>query len=193
LYGLIVAACYWMTLFNSINLSEHLKRNQIAIIAVNLLLVMGAWILMLTDVRYAFVPSLFLIAALYQKENKFKRSQLGQYLQLNSELFLHSVAAISYVILCISLNEYRVDLLIAPALAVHGALILFLKDRRITTVKYSFVLILLGIIKLAMIDAANALLWQKVILFMGIGLFILAASFWYQKLVSKVEAPDAAL
>jgi len=185
LYGLIVAALYWATLFNSINLSEHLKRNQNVIIALNLLLVIGAWLLIPTDIRYALVPSLFLIAALYQKENKFKRSQLGKYLQSNSELFLHSVAAISYVILCFSLEEYRLDLLIAPALAVHGALILFLKDRRITTVKYSFVLILLGIIKLAMIDAANALLWQKVILFMGIGIFILAASFWYQKLISK--------
>ena len=82
---------------------------------------------------------------------------------------------------------YRVELLIAPALAVHGAMILFLKDRRITTVKYSFVLILLGIVKLAMIDAANALLWQKVILFMGIGIFILLASFWYQKLANRVE------
>jgi uncharacterized membrane protein len=73
---------------------------------------------------------------------------------------------------------------------VHGALILFLKDRRITTVKYSFGLILLGIIKLAIIDASNALLWQKVVLFMGIGVFILAASFWYQKLVSAAEVQN---
>ncbi len=72
-------------------------------------------------------------------------------------------------------------------LAVHGAIILFVKDRRLTTVKYSFFLMLLGIVKLAFFDAANALLWQKVILFMGIGVFILAASFWYQKLVSKTE------
>jgi len=64
---------------------------------------------------------------------------------------------------------------------------LFMKDRRVFTVKYSFGLILLGIIKLAVIDAANALLWQKVILFMGIGVFILAASFWYQKRVSKAD------
>jgi uncharacterized membrane protein len=78
-------------------------------------------------------------------------------------------------------------LLIAPTLAIHGALILFMKDTRVFTVKYSFGLILLGIIKLALIDTANALLWQKVVLFMGIGVFILAASFWYQKLVRKAE------
>ena len=104
-------------------------------------------------------------------------------------MFLHSVVAITYIVLCTALNKYQLDLLIAPALAIHGALILFLKDRRITTVKYSFGLILLGITKLAMIDAANALLWQKVILFMGIGVFILAASFWYQKFAGRVEVP----
>jgi len=42
---------------------------------------------------------------------------------------------------------------------------------------------------LATMDAANALLWQKVILFMGIGGFILLASFWYQKLVRNTDAP----
>jgi len=112
---------------------------------------------------------------------------LGKALKLNGDLFLHSIMAVTYVILFGSLAQYRLELLIAPALAVHGALILFLKDRRLTTVKYSFGLIFLGIIKLAMVDAANALLWQKVVLFMGVGVFILAASFWYQKLVSRVE------
>jgi uncharacterized membrane protein len=54
-------------------------------------------------------------------------------------------------------------------------------------VKYSFVLIGIGIAKLALIDADSALLWQKVVLFMGVGVLILAASFWYQKLSSRIE------
>jgi uncharacterized membrane protein len=60
-----------------------------------------------------------------------------------------------------------------------------MKDWRITTVKYSFALIMVGIIKLSLVNAVNALLWQKIIQFMRIGVFILAASFWYQKLISK--------
>ncbi len=66
-------------------------------------------------------------------------------------------------------------------------MILFLKNRNTTTIKYSFLLISLGIMKLALIDAANALLWQKVLLFMGIGIFILFASFSYQKLMEKMS------
>ncbi|NQZ80150.1 MAG: DUF2339 domain-containing protein [Colwellia sp.] len=186
MYGLLIAAIFWGAAFNAINLSEHLKRNETFIIVINLLLVIVAWLFNSSNVSYALLPIIFLIAALYQKEQKFKHSRLGEILKQNGDLFLHSIVAITYVVLCSALIKYQLDLLIAPALAIHGALILFSKDRRITTVKYSFGLILLGITKLAMIDAANALLWQKVILFMGIGVFILVASFWYQKFVSRV-------
>ena len=186
-YGVIIASLYWAMAFNLTNVSAHLKRNETFIITVNLVLVIGAWFLVSSNAFYAIVPLIFLATALYKKEHKFKYSSLGLALKLNADLFLHAIAAISYVTLFASLATYRLDLLISPALAVHGALILFLKDRRLTTVKYSFGLISLGILKLAMIDAANALLWQKVILFMGVGVFILLASFWYQKLVSRVN------
>jgi uncharacterized membrane protein len=99
------------------------------------------------------------------------------------ELGMHSYLAVTYVLSCLDLGD--MSLAIAPLLAVHGATILFLKTRTTTTVRYSFVLILLGITKLALIDTANVVLWQKVMLFIGIGVFILFASFWYQKLVSK--------
>jgi hypothetical protein len=186
-YTLIIASLYWAIAFNAMNISEHLKRNEIFIIAVNFVLVIAAWLLIPSNEFYSVIPMIFLASAMVQKERKFKHSRLGEALKLNGDLFLHSIAAISYVILFASLTHYRIDLLISPALAVHGALILFLKDRRLITVKYSFGLISLGIIKLAMIDAANALLWQKVILFMGVGVFILLASFWYQKLVNRVD------
>ena len=187
LYGVISAALYWSLAFNTISLSVHLKRNERFITLVNLLLLVAAWVLIQEKVSYALVPIIFLVAALYQKQQRFKESMLDKVLKRNGDLFLHSVTVITYVSLLYSLEAYRLDLLIAPVLAIHGAMILFLKDRRITTVRYSFGLILLGIVKLAMIDAENALLWQKVVLFMGIGVFILLASFWYQKISNKDE------
>ena len=190
-YAVIIASLYWAMAFNALNVSAHLKRNENFIIAVNLLLVIAAWLLVSSNEFYVLVTIIFLAAALYQKEHKFKQSRLGKKLQLNADLFLHSIAAITYVTLFFALAQYRMDLLISPVLAIHGALILFLKDKRLTTVKYSFGLIFLAIIKLSLIDAANALLWQKVILFMGIGVFILVASFWYQKLVSTAEVQSS--
>lgn len=187
LIGLVVTSMFWVTYLGMLNLSEHLKRNEVFITFINVALIFAAWWLTSSNAMYVCIPVIFLIGALYQKNAIFRNTRLGTSLGLNCDLFLHTIAAITYVTLFAALVYYRLDLLIAPALAVHGALILFMKDRRVFTVKYSFGLILLGIIKLALIDAANALLWQKVILFMGIGVFILAASFWYQKLVSKAE------
>lgn len=190
LYGALVAYCYWVIAFYMLNISLHLKRNEIMVTIVNNLLIVEAWLMTPLDVGYICGPILFLLAAIYQKNIKFKNSQLGGYLGLNRDIYLHSITAITYVIFFASLSQYRLDLLIAPALAIHGALILFTKDRRIITVRYSFGLILLGIMKLELVDVANALLWQKVILFIGMGGFILTASFWYQKLVSKIKATN---
>ena len=187
LKGSIFAVLYWSLAFSFISASSHCKRNEIIITLVNAILVIGAWASMPIHIGYAMVPVLFLVSAIYQKEQRLKQTLLGKTLNMNSDLFLHSILAVTYVMLFYSLSQYRLELLVAPALAIHGALILFLKDRRLTTLKYGFGLISLGILKLAMLDAANALLWQKVILFMGIGVFILAASFWYQKLVSVAQ------
>lgn len=184
-WGCLSAAIYWAVAFNLVSQSLHLKRNEVLLTIINLLLVLAAWLYTLLEPIYACIPLLFLTAAVYQQKSRFKFSKLSRKLNYFDDLLLHSIGAITYVTLFYGIDFYRLELLIAPALAVHGALILFLKDKRITTVKYSFALILIGIIKLAIIDAANAQLWQKVILFMGIGVFILMASFWYQKLVNK--------
>ena len=67
-------------------------------------------------------------------------------------------------------------------------MVLFIKEQRLINVKFAFALIFIGILKLALLDAANVLLWQKVMLFMGIGIFILGASFWYQKLTKAAQS-----
>lgn len=186
-YGIIAGALYWVMSFKAIALSEHHKRNELFIIIANLIFVVVSWLLIESNVIYALIPTVFLVVTIYKKETNFAQTKLSNLCKPNSDLFLHSILAITYTVLLFSLDEYRLNLLVAPALAIHGALILFIKDRRTTTVKYSFILMLLGILKLATIDAASALLWQKVILFIGIGIFMLVASFWYQKTMIKNE------
>ncbi|MNN92364.1 hypothetical protein D3C81_2106360 [compost metagenome] len=103
------------------------------------------------------------------------------------DIVIHIIAAISYGFTFLALTQYKLDLLIAPALVVHGIVILLALSDRLIKVKFAFVLILLGIAKLALIDAANGVLWQKVVLFIGIGLFLLFSAFWYQKLLLKLN------
>jgi hypothetical protein len=138
------------------------------------------------SILFAIAPAFILLSIFVLKQRD--RLQLSDKLVSNNqtlELGMHSYLLVTYVLSCLALNDYAISLAIAPLLAVHGATILFLKNRTAITVRYSFSLILLGIAKLALIDTANVVLWQKVMLFIGIGVFILFASFWYQKLVSK--------
>jgi len=184
-YGAITASLFWVLSLNVTNISRQFKNSEILISLFNLLLIVAAWIKTLSVAYFAVIPTIFLVALLYKKETRFATSWLGNVIGANRDLFLHTVAAITYCTLMLALTTFRIDLLIAPALAIHGALILFISYKHIISVKFGFSLIMFGIIKLALLDTANALLWQKVILFMGIGVLILAASFWYQKLMNK--------
>ncbi|MFT6268037.1 MAG: hypothetical protein ACJAVV_000842 [Alphaproteobacteria bacterium] len=138
------------------------------------------------SIVYAIAPVIILLVSFLL--NKRKMLPVSEKLSASTmpiELHMHTYLLVTYVLSCLALHKFGLDLAIAPLLAIHGATILFLKNRTKTTVRYSFALILLGITKLALIDTANVVLWQKVMLFIGIGVFILLASFWYQKLVSK--------
>jgi uncharacterized membrane protein len=143
----------------------------------------AAWLALIVEfifgkansILFASVPALILLSIFVLKRRNNQMLDLG----------MHSYLLITYVLSCLALDDYGMSLAIAPLLAVHGATILFLKSRTKVTVRYSFSLILLGIAKLALIDTASVILWQKVMLFIGIGVFILFTSFWYQKLVSK--------
>lgn len=193
--GLVFAACYWIGALTFINRSIHLELNKFIIVIANGLLVVSAWAYTFNNPLYAVIPLMFITSIARRHQVISSYFSIDDKLRENRDIALHLIAVITYSCLLLSLGEYRLDLVLAPALAVHGALVLFLKTRRAMTIKFSFTLISLGIIKLALVDAANAILWQKVILFIGIGVFILAATFWYQKLVKneevdQLEMPD---
>jgi len=187
LFAIFTSALYWSSCLFLMDRSNHLQRNKKTIYILCSLLVMASWVLTQTKPIYTIIPVLFLLIIILKKAYFSNAALIAKHAKNTSHLLLHSVSVITYLSLFSSLSQYKLDLFIAPLLAIHGAIILFLKNRHITTVRYSFGLILLGIAKLALIDAANALLWQKVILFMGIGAFILVASFWYQKLIKRLE------
>jgi hypothetical protein len=189
--ALNTAMVYWSFCLVSLVNNPYLSANKLFIVIMNILLLLASWLFMQYSLYYAFIAILFIIAALYLNKREYLAPLLPQRIKNHVKIILHSIVAITYSLVLLSLNEYRADLLIAPSLAAHGALMLFLKDKSISTVKFSFSLMFLGIAKLAFIDTANALLWQKVILFIGIGLFILVASYWYQKIANNAITPLA--
>ena len=188
LLAMIIASIYWSILLNRSLIWTQIKPIALPINIISGLLVLGAWSLMLSSPLYSLIPIIYIASALYQKEQYFKHSIIGKTLGENRDLGLHLIGVITYISLLVTLSEYRFDLLIAPTLAIHGAMVLFIKEQRLINVKFAFALIFIGILKLALLDASNVLLWQKVMLFMGIGIFILGASFWYQKLTKAAQS-----
>jgi hypothetical protein len=187
----IVASIYWLICFSFINKIVYLKRNEILITSINILLILASWTLSLIEnVTFMLMPVVFLGLLSYQYNQQQRLRFINRITKANVDILLHSITAISYIFTFLSLATYKLELLIAPALVLHGIVILLTLSDRLIKVKFAFVLILLGILKLALIDAANAVLWQKVVLFIGIGVFLLFSAFWYQKLLTKINTNE---
>lgn len=105
----------------------------------------------------------------------FNDSQSGYTLQ-------HMLFAISGAFL---LTEWELALLISPWLILQGSYLFFTHKHSKFVAKLALGFIFVGLLKLGLVDAANALLWQKVALMIGIGLFMLSAAFIYQKRLSR--------
>jgi hypothetical protein len=105
-------------------------------------------------------------------------SQTGYTLQ-------HILFAISGAFL---LSEWELALLISPWLILQGSYLFFTHKHSKFVAKLALGFIFIGLLKLGFVDAENALLWQKVALMIGIGLFMLAAAFIYQKRLSQSMA-----
>jgi hypothetical protein len=105
----------------------------------------------------------------------FTDSQTGYTLQ-------HILFAVSAAFL---LNKWELTLLLSPWIILQGSYLFFIHKHSKFVAKLALGFIFVGLLKLGFIDAANALLWQKVALMTGIGLCMLAAAFIYQKRLSK--------
>jgi hypothetical protein len=111
--------------------------------------------------------------------------------RLNLKLFTDSQTGytLQHILFTISgaflLTKWELALLVSPWLMLQGSYLFFTNKHSKFVAKLAFGFIFVGLLKLGFIDAANALLWQKVALMIGIGLLMLAAAFLYQKRLSQ--------
>ena len=94
----------------------------------------------------------------------------------------HLLLAVSALVL---LGTWELNLLIAPWLILQGSYLFFAQKQNNMMGKFALAYVFCGLLKLGLIDAANALLWQKVALMIGIGIFMIAAAFAYQQRQTK--------
>jgi hypothetical protein len=82
---------------------------------------------------------------------------------------------------------WELTLFIAPWLVLQGSYLFWTQKHNSSLGKIALAYVFFGLLKLGLIDAANALLWQKVALLIGIGLFMIIAAFAYQKRNAQVN------
>jgi len=81
LVAMITAALYWGVLFNRSLDWISFKPLLILINTVSGSIILIAWFLIFESTLYAVIPAIYLIAALYQKEQRFNQSLLGELLE----------------------------------------------------------------------------------------------------------------
>jgi hypothetical protein len=131
------------------------------------------WVLLSLVISLTFLIKAEALTSLHLKLST--DSQTGYTLQ-------HILFAISGAFL---LTKWELALLVSPWLILQGSYLFFTNKHSKFVAKLAFGFIFVGLLKLGFIDAANALLWQKVALMIGIGLLMLAAAFLYQKRLSQ--------
>ncbi|MGK0305546.1 MAG: hypothetical protein ACI8UG_001294 [Gammaproteobacteria bacterium] len=111
--------------------------------------------------------------------------------RLNLKLFTDSQTGytVQHLLLAISaaflLSEWELALLISLWLILQGSYLFFTHKHSKFMAKIALAFIFFGLLKLGFIDTTNILLWQKVALMIGIGIFMLGAAFTHQKQLSQ--------
>jgi hypothetical protein len=133
----------------------------------------SVWVILSAIILLTFLIKSYILNRLNLR--LFSNSKIGYTLQ-------HILLSICGVFI---LSKWDLALLITPWLILHGSYLFFTHKQSKFIAKLALTFIACGLVKLGVVDAANALLWQKVALMIGIGIFMLAAAFVYQKRLSQ--------
>ncbi len=125
----------------------------------------------------SFVPSL--------PSSKIFRSKMAAFLSFLTQFNL--MLMVSYTLLLI---QWQWDILITPIIIIHGSLLLFLSQEDKKLAKLALTMIMASLAKLGLLDVTVAELWQKVVLMIGIGVFMLLAAFFYQRKYNTTQGED---
>ena len=182
-----IFALYWLSCFVLARKAKRLWQNERLITLMSLLALVLSWGLSADNVHFSIIPFYFAMACLIRhRANTYQKSWLSKWFKPHHSLFLHTLAIASYVAWCFGA---KLSILIGPALAAHAIGILLMTKANLATIRFAFLLIFSGVLKIAFVDAVTSSQGEKVLLFVGVGGAILLASFWYQKLLGKLREP----
>ncbi|MBM7073214.1 DUF2339 domain-containing protein [Shewanella sp. 202IG2-18] len=180
--GFNVFNVYWLLAFYALVSIHQLQKHRMIIYVSLSLSLFITWGLLLLDYHYVSIILIMILVLFISFPKHFKNTFFGTLGGQNNKLFLNATLSISYCCFVISLPFDNSHYLMAPLLVLHGIALLFIIDRSLINIRYSFSCVLLGVAKIAFLDTKTDLIWQKFVLLMGVGLVILISAFAYQKL-----------
>jgi hypothetical protein len=171
-----------------------LKRNRKTLGYLCYLSLLGSWLGTFTGGNYTISVNVWVIVSLLISLTFLIRAKTLNNLNLKLLSDNKTGYTLQHILFAISgaflLKECELTLLISPWLILQGSYLFFTHKHSKFVAKLALGFIFVGLLKLGFIDAENALLWQKVALMIGIGLFMLAAAFIYQKRLSQATASN---
>lgn len=180
--GMLVAALSGFTL-SQLSAFYAVRKNRSILVNLLLINIVVCWVMAST--AGSISASVYLIVSFLMFSSCFIptlptslviRRKLATMLSFLTQYNL--MLMISYVLL---LTQWHWDILITPTVIIHGSLLLFLNQQDKKLAKLAMLMIFVSLLKLGLIDVTVAELWQKVVLMIGIGVFMLVAAFFYQR------------
>ena len=182
--GFSVATIYWLLVYmNPLNNSLFRLNHKKA-------LVINRGIFLASLVALPDNPWLGVLTGVYLLVGTFTSFEGPTYYKSvgwHKHIQRHLLLAVSYTLFLIGFDSQQALLVLGPLVAIHGVLVVLQDRSHASVTKLGFGLLVLGIIKIAVWDVNTSALWQKVLMFIGIGIFLLVASFWYQRLMMKYQ------
>jgi hypothetical protein len=188
--GLFAYSVYLFALLLIGDPKPVIKRNTQTFVNCLLLGIPASWLLLSLDKGsasslYVICNIAVLLLCLFKISSAGKTLSRVLGFKENTVIVFHMIIVLSYLQLFAS---WDLMLLASPGLIIHGSILLFSDSSNKKLAKMALLYIFAALLKLAFVDAESAILWQKVVLLIGIGCFMLFAAFVYQKRHNKLEA-----
>ncbi|MCF2946647.1 DUF2339 domain-containing protein [Paraglaciecola aquimarina] len=185
----VLACVYIFALSMCVERNNILARNRRILGYLNFFNILISWLyILITGSGQAISSSIWVLISMaislifLLKTHALNRLKLALFNDSKTGYCLQSLLlSISGALILI---KWDLAILITPWLILHGSYLFFTHKHSQFISKLALVFIGCGLAKLALVDAASAVLWQKVALMISIGIFMLAAAFVYQKRIN---------
>ena len=185
LLPLTLGSCYWLFVYSNPFRYKSLRLLRPMSVLVNKTFLVLSLLTVVDEPWLVLVPLTYLVAGI-----RLNAQPLISFTQIKLPTLVqnHLIFFASYSTLLLGVKFTYAMLLLGPLMALQGVfMVLRYRSQRyeshVKANQLGLGFLILGVLKVLLLDINASELWQKVLLLVGIGVLLLLASWFYQKLV----------